>query len=577
MADERLREVWVSEVVSALGGTGGPTSGGAVLLLIGGLGGVAVAVSVVAHRWLPVSEVVAFLAIGVVLGPHGAGVLDQPAIAGLQPLTAVALGAMVFAISEKLRVNSLRAIRGTLLPMVLVGGLATFGVTFCSLLAAGLGLQAAYLLAAIAPSTAPVTVRALVAEKGARGAFTDHLLAATALNCMISAVLFGLGAPFVFATLGPRAEIVGSLAQLLGSALGIGLAAGGVMVLGARVVPTSGQRFLLVWVLLIATVGAALYVSGSVVIVTLVAGSVVANLARDPEPLFEQVRALEAPIILVFFVVTGADLDLERFLTLGIAGTVYVVARTVGRVGGSWLGLWLTRSGRALGWRHRAGLAQLPYAGMAVGLASFSVEQASQAGAQVTGESVAALILGSVFVFEVITPVLVDRALVAAGEADEIRDGPQGPAAAREREAVRHVLIAVGRERHVAALARAAISVAAAGRTAVTVLAVDTERTWRGRADHQPALAMFSRIAADHALPVNAVVRLADTLEAAIAAEVVQNAVDLVLVGESRHPERARQLRQTLAGKAEVMVVPTTASAAPSGPALGRLDRRRDR
>lgn len=195
-----------------------PIHGPTGLFVIGLLGLFALAMSAVARRWLPISEVVAFLVVGLVLGPRVLGVIDRHAIHTVEPLTAVALGAIVFVTGEHLRLRELRRIRRTLLPISLVGSALAFGVTLAALLAVGVSGSTAYLLAAIAPSTAPVTVQAIVAERRASGPFTDHVLAATALNTLASALLFGFGAPFIFADVASGSasrEAVHSFVQLL--------------------------------------------------------------------------------------------------------------------------------------------------------------------------------------------------------------------------------------------------------------------------------------------------------------------------------------------------------------------------
>jgi hypothetical protein len=103
-----------------------------------------------------------------------------------------------------------------------------------------------------------------------------------------------------------------------------------------------------------------------------------------------------------------------------------------GRVGGSCFGT-LPGPDRRLGWSHRIGVAQLPYAGMAVGLASYTVGRTAAAGAPQVGQEVAALVLGVafVFVFEVVTPLFVDRALVAVGDAADAP--PRAPVPEPER------------------------------------------------------------------------------------------------------------------------------------------------
>ncbi len=417
---------------AAIEAFGLPDHGPTGLLVIGELGLFALAMSAVARRWLPISEVVAFLVVGVLLGPRAVGVIDRQTIHTVEPLTAVALGAIVFVTGERLRLRDLLGIRRTLLPISLVGSVFAFGVCLAALLLAGVSAPTAYLLAAIAPSTAPVTVQALVAERRAAGPFTDHVLAATALNTLAAALLFGVGAPFVFAHVATghaRREAVTSFVQLVVVAAGLGLL-GGVGLRAARrhVAERWGDRVLLVWISLLLLVGAAEALNSSVVITTLVAGAVVANARTPAHELFDAVRVLEAPVFLVFFIVTGADVHVGQFVSLWKVGTIYVLARTLGRVVGSFFGT-VASPVRHAGWSLRIGLAQLPYAGMAVGLASYTVGRAAAVGAPAVGTDVAALVLGSVFLFEVTTPILLDRALIRVGEA---------AAGARQRRLVIH-------------------------------------------------------------------------------------------------------------------------------------------
>ncbi len=397
-----------------------PVHGQTGLFLLGFFGLFALAMSFVARRYLPISEVVAFLGIGLVLGPRALGVIDRQTMDSVEPVTAVALGAMVFVTGDRLHLRQLARMGRTLLPISVLGSLLTFAVCLAVLLAVGVGGPTAYLLAAIAPSTAPVTVQALIAERRAEGAFTDHVLAATALNTVVAALLFGFGAPFVFAEIAAhnaQREAIHAFVQLVVVSLSIGIAGGVGLLAAGRRIDRFGDRFLLVWVALMLMVGAVEALNSSVVIATLTAGAIVANGGRrGADEIFDAVRVLEAPVFLVFFIVTGADVHVHQFVALGGIGTAYVLARAVGRTGGSWLGL-LASPARRWGWGHRIGVAQLPYAGMAVGLASYTVGRAATAGAPDVGTEVAALVLGSVFVFEVTTPLLLDRALVFVGEA----------------------------------------------------------------------------------------------------------------------------------------------------------------
>lgn len=391
------------------------------LLAIGALAAVAFAAAALSRRWLPVSEVVVFLAVGMAAGHSGLHVIADSTLRSLAPVTALALGAIVFLIGTQLDLTRLLPIGRTVVAISLVGSVATAGVTYLALRAFGLIPPVAFLLAALSPSTAPVTIRAVVSERKASGRLTEHLLAATALNNVATALLFGIGAPFAFVAMSPDAD-ASTITTVFVRVLGLSavIAALGFIALriGLPHVTAVSHRFLLTWTVLLLVVGACRFTGTSVVIATLMLGAATANLLRSSaQGVFEAVRAMEAPIFLVFFLVTGAEVDLSLFLTLGEVGTIYVLARGVGRVLGSWAGSRLTAAGRRGGFGPWLGAAQLPYAGMAIGLASFTVEVADGLGLHDAGSTVAAIVLGSVVIFELVTPPMVDHTLRRSGEA----------------------------------------------------------------------------------------------------------------------------------------------------------------
>lgn len=393
--------------------------GAGPVLLVGALGAVSLGGAVLTRRYLPVSEVIVFLAIGLALGPQAFGAIDEDRLQAIRPVASVALAAMVFLIGDRLRLTVLRDVRRTVIPMAVLGSLASFVAVFAAVVAAGGRFAVAFLLAALSPATAPVTVRALVAEQRAAGRFTDDLLAATAVNNVCAALLFGIGAPLVLARISDQSATATAgmaLLQILGASVACGYVAGRLLAALAPRMEARDHQFLLVWVLLILAVGAARYLEASVVIVALVMGTVAANDRRTPSAVFEHVRLLEPPIFLIFFLVTGADAHLARFAELGLLGAAFIAFRVAGRLAGGRLGLLFTRDGREV--RHGAwnAAAQLPLAGMAVGLASYVVSSTASVGSAEVGQQVAAIVLGAVFVFELLTPLVVHRALVVAGE-----------------------------------------------------------------------------------------------------------------------------------------------------------------
>lgn len=389
------------------------------LLIIAGLGVVALGVGHVAKRFVP--EIVVFLAMGVLIGPEGLGIINARNVRSLDLITEVALGAIIFLIGDRLRLDSLRGMRRILIP-VTVGQIGlTMVLVFFATQWAGAHSRLALLLALIAAETGVLTVTATVNSQRAEGRFTDHLLSGVALTNVVTAAMFGLAFPFILASAGltnSNLQTMGVFAELVLASTFIGLLGGWLLRLVTNSIEASGELLLVVLIVLTGVVGAAIAVDGSVVVSTLVAGLYVANAAPIlAGRLFAAVRVLESPIYLVFFVVAGAGVHLDELAGFGAVGAAYLVARLAGKVLGAGIGGLVTGQGIA-GAREglRTGAALVPHAGMAIALVAAVVEKTVS-----LGESVSGVVLGSIVVFELAGPIFVRRSLKASGEAGVAR------------------------------------------------------------------------------------------------------------------------------------------------------------
>lgn len=535
-----------------------------VLLLVAVLGVAAFVVGHATRRW--VSEVIVFIAIGIVIGPELLELISVDDLAGLDPVISLALGAIVFGIGERLELPVLRRIGRTLTPIALLEILLVFVLSFVGLLAVGLPLAYAYLLAAIAVSTSPTTLVAVIANRSARGRFTDHLLSSTALNNLASALLFGLGLPVIFAAETPGAgQGVVAFAQLVVFSLVIGGIAALVLRRWMESVHRAGERLLFVLVVLVATVAISRFVGAPVVLSTLIAGAVLANDPRDTRPLFASLRTLEAPIFLVFFVVVGAGVHLDELAAVGLPGVVYIVARTAGKVAGGWLGAELTRPGRRAGWGPWLGAGLSPFAGMAIGLAAFTLDRASQAGLDQLGQDVSTIVLGSVVVFELIGPLAVGRALDGAGDsgADVVEStsaGPEGP------RPIRHVLVPLSSPGMARRKAPQIVDLAASTGAKLTGLHVSSrDRPPEDTDEVPPSLRFVSLVAGSRDVEFEPLVVIADSVVDAIVDTALARDVDLIVLGEPypRALDRGggrrivHEVARRVAPRVRVIVVPT--------------------
>ncbi|HKJ56910.1 MAG TPA: cation:proton antiporter, partial [Nitriliruptoraceae bacterium] len=251
------------------------------LLLLAGLGIVAFLVGHFTQRWI--SEVIVFLAIGIVVGPEVTGLVTPEMLTALDPVISLSLGAIIFGMGERLEIPMLRRLRKTLTPMAVLENVATFALALGGLMLVGIDLGPAYLLAAIAVSTSPTTLVAVIASKNARGRFTDHLLSLTAVNNVVSVALYGLGLPIILAVDGSSGLGEGAIAfvQLIVLSAVIGVVAGAVMRWLMPTLHKNSERLLFVLVMLIVVVAASRATGAPVVISTLVMGAWLANGKRD--------------------------------------------------------------------------------------------------------------------------------------------------------------------------------------------------------------------------------------------------------------------------------------------------------
>lgn len=497
------------------------------LMLVAVLGVVAFVVGMTTRRW--VSEVIAFMAVGILVGPDVLGLVDESALEALGPVVSVSLGAIVFGLGQRLDLRRLRRIRRSLLPVAAAENLLVFVMVFIGVWVWLDQAAVAFLLAAVALSTSPTTVVAVMAAKRAQGAFSEHLLAVTAVNNVVSAVLFGVGLPLVLtggASFGADEAAI-AFGQLLVLSTVIGGVGGLVLRQWGHRAHRPGERLLFVLVVLVAVVAASRTAEAPVVISTLVAGAVLSNDTRDTGPLFDALRMLDEPIFLVFFVVAGVGVHFgELAATVGLV-TVLALGRAGGKLGGGWLGARLSGAARRRGWGRLFGAGLMPFAGMAIGLAAFTVDQAQVAGLEELGGVVSAAVLGAVVVFELAGPITVGWALNRSGDAGRANGDGQP---SERQHLVRHVLVPLSSVEMARRKAPQVVDLAASTTASLTGLVVAEP----GHGDDESVLAplrVVARLAAERGVDFQQVVRESEDVVDTIVDEARLVGADLVMMG----------------------------------------------
>lgn len=349
---------------------------------------------------LPIPRVSVLIVLGVAVGPVGFDLLPETREQWFPLVSAVALVMVGFLIGGEFTLDRLRELGASSAVVALVQAVATAAVVAAGLLALGVEARLALPLAGVATATAPAAVVGVVQESGRRGPFSRLLLAIVAIDDAVALVVFSL----LLATVGLLGGVDGSGTEALWTAfreIGGGVALGAAMgvpaaFLTGRLQP--GRPVLeetLGLVLLCAGLGVWLEVS--YLLAAVMMGTVVANLASHHERPFREIEGVEWPFLVVFFLLAGASLELSALTAVGVVGAAYLLLRTLGKLGGAWLGVRLVNGPRS---RARwLGVALLPQAGVALGLALLAEQQVPDVGGDVL-----AIVVGATVVFELVGP-----------------------------------------------------------------------------------------------------------------------------------------------------------------------------
>ena len=360
--------------------------------------------------------------IGVLLGESVLHLFDGGSVDGLRPVTHFALGLMAVTVGAHLNLKRLRNAGKRLFLLLLTEATITpIVVTLAVVALPGVELSFAALIGAIAVSTAPATIVALVSETRSKGVFVKTLIAAVALNNMACIVLFELARVFAHAGLegGGELSLLQSLAAPASQLMQAVLLGGGAavcmhwvshFVVRPDLLSTAGILAILT------TSGLADYLGISPLLSCLFLGIVQTNMTPVREKLVDTpFENFQPAILAVFFTLAGMNLHFDQIQTAGVVAAVTFLARSASKVLSVRLAMGLAGATEKV--RRYLGLALLPQAGLAIGLVILIQNDPVF---QREGELLnlfLAVVLTVVTLNEIVGPVLTRYALTRSGEA----------------------------------------------------------------------------------------------------------------------------------------------------------------
>ncbi|WP_165848193.1 cation:proton antiporter [Candidatus Cryosericum hinesii] len=273
-------------------------------------------------------------------------------------------------------------------------------------------MPVALFLASTAAATAPAATFMVVQEYRAKGPLTNYLLMAVTFDDAVGIILFDISVVIMRIILrgGPlhvSEMILGPLREI-GLSLLIGAVTGAIMVVMSRWFRSKSERLLLAIMIVLATVGFSQVLSVSSLLACMVTGTLFANMAVDPTSTFASVDTWTVPLLLMFFVFSGVDINLALLPKFAVVALCYVILRSFGKIFGSWAGARMVKApttvAKYLGW------AMLPQAGVAIGFAVIARSIFPEL------SYLSTIVLAIVIVFEIVGPLAAKRALFGSRE-----------------------------------------------------------------------------------------------------------------------------------------------------------------
>ena len=364
-------------------------------------------------RLIHLPNVTAYLVGGLLVGPSVLGLLPQDAVASLSVLTDVALGFIAYSIGAEFRLSYLRQIGSKPIVITLFEGLCAVALVDVALIAMGFPLPLCLMLGAIAAATAPAATLMVVRQYKARGPVCSMLLPVVAMDDALCLMAFSISSAIAAAiysgeALTVQSMLISPLLQIAGSLL-LGAGIGLVQALAARFFHSRGNMLSLTIAAVLGGLALCEMWDLSSLLVCMMIGAVMINLSPASNKIIEQCDRFTPPLFMLFFVLSGADLNLSVLPTVGLLGVSYLLFRSLGKWIGAFIGSSLVKAEPNV--RKYLGYTLLPQAGVAIGMTQLAMQVIPE-----YGVTVRAVILAGTLVYELIGPVITKVALTRAGE-----------------------------------------------------------------------------------------------------------------------------------------------------------------
>lgn len=390
---------------------------------------------------LKLPSVTAYLIAGVLIGPYcigalginGLGFATMESVSRLNLISDVALGFIAFSIGNEFRLEELKQTGKQAFVIGVFQALAATALVDLALLVVHivmpdkLSLPQLLTLGAIATATAPAATLMVVRQYKAKGPLTSLLLPIVALDdavgLVVFAVSFGVAKTLVSGTVDMVSIIVNPIVEIICSLL-LGAVMGWLLTQLEKMFNSNTNRLNLTIAFVFLTSALSMlefevgpvHIGFSSLLVCMMLGTVFCNICPLSRDLMDSADKWTSPLFALFFVISGAELELSVFADIAIVfiGVVYIIFRSLGKYIGAFLSAKATKCAPNI--CKYLGITLLPQAGVALGMCATAMQLGEQ------GNLIRNITLFAVLIYELFGPILTRQALMAAGDIKPMSD-----------------------------------------------------------------------------------------------------------------------------------------------------------
>lgn len=358
-------------------------------------------------------NVTGYLVAGLIIGGSVLKIIPFEMVDSLNDIVTVALGFIAFSIGGEFKLSHIRKLGSRIITVTCFEALTAVVLVDIMLLICGFPAAESIALGSIAAATAPAATLMVVRQYKADGPVTRTLLPVVAMDDAVCLMAFSIsvsvakaldaegGINYASMLLSPIIEIFGAI--LIGAVIGL------ILTYCLRFFKSRANRLTLVICAVFLGTAIADMLGLSSLLLCMMIGAMVANLYNDLDKLLDVVDHWTPPLFLLFFVLSGADLDLSVLPHVGLMGIIYLVFRSLGKYFGAGIGARITHFEPNV--QKYLGVALLPQAGVAIGMTTIAAVELPQYGSEIR-----AVILCATLIYELLGPVLTKIVLTRAGE-----------------------------------------------------------------------------------------------------------------------------------------------------------------